>query len=117
MTLIVVSIVMSALGGVVGVRSLMMRRSADNTPRAIGYVHAVVTTLSLILLVIYAVLHSTGVPILAFGLFAVAAIAGFILLGIDLAKKKLRSWLVFLHGGLALAGLVFLAVFALGGNL
>ncbi len=116
MTLIVISIVMSALGAVIGVRSLMMRRSTDSAPRAIGYVHAVVTTLSLILLAIYAVLHSTAVPILAFGLFAVAAIAGFILLGIDLAKRKLRLWLVFLHGALALVGLVFLVVFALAGN-
>ncbi len=115
MTLIVISIVMSVLGAVIGVRSFTWRRSGS-APRAIRYVHAVVATLSLVLLMIYAILHSTAAPTLAFALFAVAAVAGFILFGIDLAKRKLPSWLVFLHGALALAGLVFLVVFALGGN-
>ncbi len=116
MTLIVICIVMSALGAVLGVRSYLRRLSAGSGSRAIGYVHGVVTTLSLVLLVIYAVLYSAAVPSWGFGFFAAAAIAGFILFGFDLAKRRLPRWLVFLHGALALVGLAFLVVFIFKGG-
>jgi hypothetical protein len=46
-------------------------------------------------------------PNWAFRLFVLAALAGFVLFGIDVATKKLPVWLGFLHGAVGLAGFVF----------
>ena len=82
MALIVVCIVVFALGAVLGVRNFVRRLSTGGPSRELGYLHGVISTASLALLVIYSILHPAAVPNWAFRLFVIAAIAGFVLFGI-----------------------------------
>ncbi|MGA2614481.1 MAG: DUF2231 domain-containing protein [Spirochaetia bacterium] len=49
-------------------------------------------------------------------LFIIAALGGFLLFGIDVATKKPPKWLGFVHGAVAVAGFIFLLVFAFAGG-
>ncbi|HTO23799.1 MAG TPA: hypothetical protein VMQ10_15100, partial [Spirochaetia bacterium] len=71
---------------------------------------------SLVLLVVYSIIRSPAAPIVALILFVIAALGGFTLFGIDLATQKPPKWLGVVHGLVAVAGFVFLLVFALAGG-
>ena len=88
MTLIVICIVLFVVAAVFGVVNFVTRLTGGSPTRASGYVHGAVATASFVLAVIYSVRHSTAGPDWAFRLFVVAALAGFILFGINLATKK-----------------------------
>jgi len=114
MALIVICIVLIVVAAIFGTVNFITRLAGGSPTRAIGYVHGAVATVSLLLVVI-SIRHSTAGPDWAFRLLVVAALAGFILFGIDLATKKAPTWLGFHHGAVALAGFVFLLIFAFAG--
>ncbi|HTZ51663.1 MAG TPA: hypothetical protein VMF68_08390 [Spirochaetia bacterium] len=60
--------------------------------------------------------RSPAAPIVALILFVIAARGGFTLFGIDLATQKPPKWRGVVHGLVAVAGFVFLLVFALAGG-
>ena len=80
------------------------------------YIHGAFAAVSLVLLVIYSIIHSQAAPMVALVLFVIAALGGFTLFGIDVATRKPPTWLGFVHGAVAVAGFVFLLVFAFAGG-
>ncbi len=116
MTLVIVCIILFAVAAVFGIINLVRILAADRAPRATVYIHGVFAAVSLVLLIIYAVLHSAAAPIVALILFIIAALGGFTLFGIDVGTKKPPKWLGFVHGAVAVAGFIFLLVFAFAGG-
>jgi hypothetical protein len=116
MTLVYVCIVLFALAAVFGVINLVRLLASGRPPRATVYIHGVFAAVSLVLLVVYSVVHSQAAPIVALVLFIIAALGGFTLFGVDLATQKPPKWLGVVHGVVAVAGFVFLLVFALAGG-
>ena len=116
MTLVIVCIVLFAVAAVFGVINLVRILAADRAPRATVYIHGAFAAVSLVLLIIYSIINSQAAPIVAVILFIIAALGGFTLFGIDVATKKPPAWLAFVHGIVALAGFVFLLVFAFSGR-
>jgi len=111
--MVIICIVLFAVAAVFGVVNVTRIVVADRAPRATVYIHGVFAAVSLVLLVIYSIIHSQSAPIVALILFIIAALGGFTLFGIDVATKKPPKWLGFVHGAVAVAGFVLLLIFAL----
>lgn len=116
MTMVVVCIVLFAVAAVFGVINVVRIVAADRAPRATVYIHGAFAAVSLVLLVVYSIIHSQAAPMVALILFIIAALGGFLLFGIDVATKKPPKWLGFVHGAVAVAGFIFLLVFAFAGG-
>ncbi|HUI70050.1 MAG TPA: hypothetical protein VL354_05985 [Spirochaetia bacterium] len=116
MTLVFICIALFAIAAVFGVVNVVRIVAADRAPRATVYIHGVFAAVSLVLLLIYSIIHSASAPIVALVLFIIAALGGFTLFGIDVATKKPPTWLGFVHGAVAVAGFVLLSVFAFAGG-
>jgi hypothetical protein len=116
MTLVVICIVLFAVAAVFGIISFVRRMTTGGATGAIGYIHGAIATLSLVLLVVYSVIHSAAAPNWAFRLFVIAALAGFVFFGIKIVTNKPPKLLGLVHGALALAVFVFLLVFAFAGG-
>ncbi len=116
MTLVIVCIILFAVAAVFGVVNLVRILAADRAPRATVYIHGVIAAVSLVLLIIYSIVHSQAAPIVALILFIIAALGGFTLFGIDVGTKKPPKWLGFVHGAVAVAGFIVLLVFAFAGG-
>jgi len=116
MTLVYVCIALFAVAAVFGLINLIRLLASGRPPRTTVYIHGAVAAVSLVLLVVYSILRSQAAPIVALILFVIAALGGFTLFGIDLATQKPPKWLGVVHGLVAVAGFVFLLVFALAGG-
>jgi len=116
MAFVIVTIALFAVAAVFGVINVVRIVAADRAPRVTVYVHGLFAAAALVLLVVYSILHSSAAPIVSLILFIIAALGGFTLFGIDVATKKPPKWLGFVHGAVAVAGFVFLLVFALAGG-
>jgi len=115
MIMVYICIVLFAIAAVFGVINVVRIVAAGRAPRATVYVHGAFAGVSLVLLVIFSIIHSQAAPIVALVLSIIAALGGFLLFGIDVATKKPPKWLGFVHGAVAVAGFVFLLVFAFAG--
>jgi len=116
MAMIFVIVGLFALAAVFGVINVVRIVAADRAPRATVYIHGAVAAAALVLLLVYAFLHAQAAPLVALVLFIVAALGGFVLFGIALATKKPPKWFGFVHGAVAVAGFVFLLLFAIAGR-
>lgn len=116
MTMVVICIVLFAIAAVFGAINAVRIVAADRAPRATVYIHGAFAAVSLVLLVVYSIIHSQAAPMVALILFIIAALGGFLLFGIDVATKKPPKWLGFVHGAVAVAGFIFLLVFAFAGG-
>lgn len=97
---------LSALGGLV----LAIRHfGGKERPWALSLLHGGLGAAGLVLLLV-PVLDGTAPSLgrFAFGLFAAAALGGFILFGFHLQGRKLPSPVVLIHGGAAVAAFVIL---------
>lgn len=116
MTIIILCIVLFGIAALFGAINAIRIVVADRAPRATVYIHGAFAAVSLVLLLVYALIHSQAAPIVALILFIVAALGGFLLFGIDVATKKPPKWLGFVHGAIAVTGFIFLLVFAIVGG-
>ncbi len=116
MTLVYVCIALFAVAAVFGVINLVRLLASGRPPRATVYIHGVFAAVSLVLLVVFAIVRTGTAPIVALILFIIAALGGFTLFGIDLATQKPPKWLGVVHGLVAVAGFVFLLVYAFAGS-
>ncbi len=116
MTLVIITIVLFAIAAVFGAINVTRIVIADRAPRATVYTHGAIAALALVLLIIYSFLHPPAAPLVALILFIVAALGGFVLFGIDLATKRPPKWFGFVHGAVAVAGFIFLLIFAIAGG-
>jgi hypothetical protein len=102
-----------ALGALIGMYLLTMILRNKETPKAMVLVHGLFVVIAVIMLIIYLTKNSPG-PVESLVLFIMAAVGGLVLAYRDFTGRKIPKWLAVGHGLLAVAGFVFLLVFACG---
>jgi len=114
-----IAIVLFALAAVAGLSMAVMHFRGVTPPRPVlAVLHGLFAASGLVVLALAVVrISAGGAALVALGLFVVAALGGFALLGFHLRGKALPGGLVVGHGLLAVAGFVTLlsAVFVAAG--
>jgi glucose uptake protein GlcU len=110
-SVLIVAIVLFVIAAILGAIVLFHVLKNKNTPKPVVIIHGVLAAIGLLLVIYYAVVHAAHAPITSLVLFIIAAIGGFTLFGIDMAKRKLPKWLAVIHPIIAAAGLIALIVF------
>jgi hypothetical protein len=100
-----------ALGALIGMYLLSLILQKKETPKAVAFIHGIFVAAALVLLIIYNAEHGPGL-MESIVLFVVAAVGGVVLIMRDLTGKPLPKWLAIGHGLVAVAGFVFLLVYA-----
>jgi hypothetical protein len=101
-----------ALGALIGLYLLTLVLQKKETPKMAAFVHGIFVAIALILLIVYGINHPPT-PIESIVLFVLAALGGLVLIFRDLTGKSLPKWLALGHGLIAIAGFIFLLVYAL----
>jgi len=113
MGMIYASIGLFALAAILGVYLISFVLQKKETPKAIAFTHGFLAAGALVLLIVHTV--NTGADLIqAIALFSIAALGGFVLITRDLMGKTVPRGLAVVHGLLAVAGFVFLLVYAFG---
>jgi uncharacterized membrane protein len=106
------SIALLALTAVLGLTILLKWLMNKNAPRSVVYSHGIVAATALVILLIYAFQHPENFPKASIILFVTAALAGFYMFIGDLKNKPHPIAIAFIHGLVAVAGVIFLLIFA-----
>ncbi len=109
--MIYTAIAFFALAAILGLLLLSYILRGKETPKGVAIGHGLLAATGLVLLIIYATSH-TPRPMESVVLFVIAATGGFIVFTRDMANKSLPKWLPVAHGLIAVAGFVFLLLFA-----
>jgi hypothetical protein len=104
-------IALFALGAIIGMYLLALVLQKKETPKFVAFIHGIFVAAALIILIVYKIKHGPGL-MESITLFVVAALGGFVLITRDLTGKPLPKWLAIAHGLIAVAGFIFLLVFA-----
>ena len=110
--MITTAIALFSLAALLGMFLLTFVLKGRETPKAVVFTHGPLAAAGLILLIIYAFREEPR-PIESIVLFTMAATGGFVMVFRDLTGRKIPKWLAIAHGTLAVAGFVFLLVFAM----
>ncbi|HEX9981433.1 MAG TPA: hypothetical protein VGB50_12810 [Flavobacterium sp.] len=110
--MITTAIALFSLAALLGMFLLTFVLKGRETPKAVVFTHGPLAAAGLILLIIYAFREEPR-PIESIVLFTMAATGGFVMVFRDLTGRKIPKWLAVVHGTLAVAGFVFLLVFAM----
>ena len=110
--MIYTAIAFFALAAVLGMFLISFVLQGKEPPKAVVFTHGPLAVIGLVLLIIYSVKEAPG-PIESIILFAIAAVGGLVMVWRDLTRRSVPKWLAVIHGLLAVAGFVFLLVFAL----
>src|SRR4051812_4746170 len=102
---------MFALGALIGMYLLALVLQKKETPKFVAFIHGLFVAAALILLIVYNSKHGPGL-MESIILFVIAALGGLTLITRDLTGKSLPKWLALGHGLIAVAGFIFLLVFA-----
>ena len=106
-----VAVVLFALAGLLGIILAVQHLKKKNAPISLALVHGLAAAVGLVLLIIAVVnMSSAGPAGVALAIFVIAAIGGFVLFAMHLAKKLLPPALIVLHGLLAVIAFVVLLV-------
>jgi hypothetical protein len=100
-----------ALGALIGMYLLSLVLQKKETPKFVAFIHGGFVATALILLIYYTTQNGPG-PIESIVLFIVAALGGATMIIRDLMGKSLPKWLALGHGLIAVAGFIFLLVYA-----
>jgi hypothetical protein len=112
MNLIYASIGFFALAALLGMYLLTFVLQGKETPKGIVFTHGPMAVIGLVLLIIYAMKGGPS-PTESLVLFILAAVGGLYMLSRDLTGKPIPKFLAVGHGLLAVAGFIFLLIFAL----
>jgi hypothetical protein len=99
------------LGALIGMYLLAMVLQKKETPKPVAFIHGAFVATALVLLIYYASVHGPGL-MESIVLFVLAALGGLTLIIRDLSGKSLPRWLAIGHGLVAIAGFIFLLVYA-----
>lgn len=111
MNTIYLIIALFALGALIGMYLLALVLQKKETPKFVAFIHGAFVAAALVLLIYYSTQHNPQ-PIESIVLFVVAALGGAVLIVRDLTGKPLPKWLAIAHGLIAVAGFIFLLVYA-----
>jgi hypothetical protein len=109
-----IAIVLFVFAAVFGVISLTPILQKQPTSKPTVFLHGVLAAAGLITVIVAVARAADAAPLMALILLIVAALGGFILLGIDMQKKAVPKSLAVLHPIIAAAGLVTLFIFVMG---
>jgi peptidoglycan/LPS O-acetylase OafA/YrhL len=100
-----------ALGAIIGMYLLALILQDKETPKAVALIHGGFVVIALVMLIVYITKNSPG-PAESLVLFIIAALGGLVVAFRDFTGKKIPKWLAVVHGLVAVAGFIFLLVFA-----
>ena len=103
------------LGAITGIYLLALVLRNKETPKLVSFIHGAFVLISFGFLIWYVVDHKPGL-LECIILFAIAAVGGIVLIMRDLSGKSLPKWLSLSHGLIALAGFIWLLVYAVWGS-
>jgi hypothetical protein len=101
-----------ALGALIGLYLLALVLQKKETPKMVAFIHGIFVAVALILLIVYGLNHPPT-PVESIVLFVLAALGGLVLIVRDLTGKSIPKWLAVSHGLIAVAGFIFLLLYAL----
>ena len=108
--MLMTAIFIFSLAAILGIYLLTFILQNKHTPKGVVFIHGPLAATGLIILIIYAILHSPS-PMVSIVLFVLAALGGIILIGRDITGKSIPKWLAVGHGLTAIAGFVCLIIF------
>ena len=103
------------LGALLGMYLLSLVLQKKETHKSIAMLHGIFVAVALVLLIAYACRQGPGL-MEAIVLFIMAALGGIVLIFRDLTGRSLPRWLAVTHGLLAVAGFIFLLLYAFRQN-
>lgn len=109
--MLITAIVLFIISAILGLFVLIALLRNKTTPKPAVFIHGPIALLALILLITYAVIKGTS-PLLmtSIALFILAALGGLALFTIDMRKKPIPKLLAILHPVIAVAGFIVLMV-------
>ena len=107
------SVVVFAVGAVLGLFMLVRWFMKKDAPRGIVYLHGLAGAAGIVLLLLFVNQHPDRFPLVSIILFVVAALGGFYLFFSDIRKKPHPLGIALLHGLLAVSGFLALLLFIL----
>ncbi|MGV3538668.1 MAG: hypothetical protein ACO1OQ_02595 [Rufibacter sp.] len=106
------SSILFALAAVAGLLILVAWLTKKNASRTVVYLHGLLAAAALVLLAVYSYNHPQNYPTYSLVLFVLAALGGFYMFARDLRGKYSSMAVAGMHALLAVAGFVFLLIFA-----
>jgi hypothetical protein len=105
------AIILFVLAAIFGL--IIITKVFQNTPRPMGAIlaHGAIAATGLILVLVYVVKNAEKSPVASLVVFAIAAVGGFIMFGMDMSKKPVPKGLAVIHAGAAAIGLILLILF------
>lgn len=114
--MLVVAVVLFAIAALFGIILAATHLKKNNASIPLALVHGLAAAVGLVLLIIAITqMPSAGLAGVALAIFIIAALGGFVLFAMHLAKKSLPGGLIFLHGLAAVVAFLLLLVFLLKG--
>jgi hypothetical protein len=83
-------------------------------PNKIILAHGLFAATALVLVLTYVLQNAERSPVASLIVFAIAALGGFLMFGLEMSKKPIPKGIAIVHAGAAVAGLLLLIVFMLG---
>lgn len=111
--MLITSIVFFILAALLGLYLLSYILTGKHTPKRIVFIHGPLALIGLIILVVYAYIHTSS-PWVSIILFIMAALGGVTMIYRDMTGKSVPKWMAIGHGLTATVGLIFLLIFAFG---
>lgn len=109
--MLITAILFFLLAALLGMYLLSFILQNKQTPKGVVFTHGPLAATGLILLIIYAI-FSDAAPIISIVLFILAALGGIAMIYRDITGKSVPKWMAIGHGLTAMAGFIFLIVFA-----
>ena len=114
--MLVVAAVLFALAALGGIILATLHLKKNDAPIPLALVHGLAAAVGLVLLIIAVTqMPSAGLAGVALAIFVIAALGGFVLFAMHLAKKSLPRGLIFVHGLAAVVAFLLLLVSLLRG--
>jgi hypothetical protein len=109
--MLVVAAVLFALAALGGIIVATLHLKKNDAPISLALVHGLAAAVGLVLLIIAVTqMPSAGLAGVALAIFIIAALGGFVLFAMHLAKKSLPRGLIFLHGLAAVVAFIILLI-------
>lgn len=110
---LIIALSIFVLAAVFGLMILIHILKGESTPKPAVFIHGLLAALALVILIFYAI-NSQKSPVLSLIVLLIAALGGFLLFFLDMAKKPLPKSVALIHAGAAVLGVVLLLLFIVG---
>lgn len=112
--MLLTAIILFAFAAVLGLSVLVPVLKNNSTSKPMAILHGALAAVGLVLVLIVVLNASGPAPTGSLIFFAVAALGGFVMFGMDIKKKRIPKVLALGHPLLAAVGLIQLILFVIG---